>query len=286
MPTKMTPSRTAMTVSVVAAFLASGGLNAGTPLLIASVPVRATDPNAKARRMRIAETAANPSAGGAMGGGVKLAAGSPLAIRRIPRAMSAIAPTTYMYVGTAKMFPDSRRPRRLATVRSASAMRRELDAPRQELRDDGGDRCDAGGHRDRHGHHVVEDQGRRREDRRHRVDVRLRHGVRATARRVRVGDLAIRGRDDEEQQGDRDRDRHGEDEPGRAGGHQHEDDLLGGVGRGADRVGREDGEGLGLGQPFGDVRLVRERLPDEDRLRARPGPRPPACPGPTRRPWR
>ncbi len=32
-----------------------------------------------------------------------------------------MAPTTYMYVGTAKMFPDSRRPRRFATVRSVSA---------------------------------------------------------------------------------------------------------------------------------------------------------------------
>ena len=71
-----------MTISVVAAFLASGGLNAGTPLLIASVPVSATDPKANARRMRTAETAANPSTGGVMGGGVKLAAGSPLAIRR------------------------------------------------------------------------------------------------------------------------------------------------------------------------------------------------------------
>ena len=37
-----------MAVSVVAAFLDSGGWKAGTPLAIASVPVRATDPLAKA----------------------------------------------------------------------------------------------------------------------------------------------------------------------------------------------------------------------------------------------
>jgi hypothetical protein len=49
MPTKSVPRRTAMTVSVVAAFLPSGGLKAGTPL--ATPPsVSATDPLANARR--------------------------------------------------------------------------------------------------------------------------------------------------------------------------------------------------------------------------------------------
>ena len=51
-----TASRTAITASVVAAFFASGGLNAGTPVAIASVPVRATAPAANARSSsRIAE---------------------------------------------------------------------------------------------------------------------------------------------------------------------------------------------------------------------------------------
>ena len=48
-----TPSRAAITPSVVAALRASGGLNAGTPVAIASVPVRATAPAANARRTRI-----------------------------------------------------------------------------------------------------------------------------------------------------------------------------------------------------------------------------------------
>ena len=43
-----------MTASVVAAFFASGGWNAGTPVAIASVPVRATAPAANARSIRIA----------------------------------------------------------------------------------------------------------------------------------------------------------------------------------------------------------------------------------------
>ena len=42
------PSRIDIAVIVLAAFLASGGLNAGTPLAIASTPVSATEPPAKA----------------------------------------------------------------------------------------------------------------------------------------------------------------------------------------------------------------------------------------------
>ena len=49
-PMNRTPSRMAITPRVVAAFFASGGLNAGTPVAIASVPVRATAPAANARR--------------------------------------------------------------------------------------------------------------------------------------------------------------------------------------------------------------------------------------------
>ena len=45
-----------MTASVVAAFLASGRLNAGTPVAIASVPVSATAPAAKARTRRRSPT--------------------------------------------------------------------------------------------------------------------------------------------------------------------------------------------------------------------------------------
>ena len=52
MPTKRIVSRTAMTARVRAAFCASGGLNAGTPVAIASVPVRATAPAANERSTR------------------------------------------------------------------------------------------------------------------------------------------------------------------------------------------------------------------------------------------
>ena len=47
-PTKNTPSKVAITVSVTAAFLDSFGLKTGTPLEIASVPLIATAPAEKA----------------------------------------------------------------------------------------------------------------------------------------------------------------------------------------------------------------------------------------------
>ena len=52
-PTNRTARMPAIAMSVVAAFFDSGGLKAGTPVAIASVPVRATAPDANARsRMR------------------------------------------------------------------------------------------------------------------------------------------------------------------------------------------------------------------------------------------
>ncbi len=48
MPMNMTPSSRPMTTSVSRACLASGALNAGTPLEMASTPVMAAPPEAKA----------------------------------------------------------------------------------------------------------------------------------------------------------------------------------------------------------------------------------------------
>ena len=47
-PMNRMPSRIDIAVIVLAAFFASGGLNAGTPLAMASTPVSATEPPAKA----------------------------------------------------------------------------------------------------------------------------------------------------------------------------------------------------------------------------------------------
>ncbi len=57
-----------MMISVLAAFFASGGLNAGTPLAIASTPVSATDPPANAlsssRRVKTWVPGCSANAGG------------------------------------------------------------------------------------------------------------------------------------------------------------------------------------------------------------------------------
>ena len=51
MPTNIVPRSIPITVSVVRALRQPGGLNAGTPSLIASTPVSAVQPDAKALRM-------------------------------------------------------------------------------------------------------------------------------------------------------------------------------------------------------------------------------------------
>ena len=58
-----------MAVIVSAAFLASGGLNAGTPLAIASTPVSATEPPANALQEQEDARAARSRTGTASGGG-------------------------------------------------------------------------------------------------------------------------------------------------------------------------------------------------------------------------
>ena len=81
-PMKITPSRIAIVIIVFAAFLASGFLNAGTPLAIASTPVRATDPPAKALSSRKMLSCSVPS-GTASGWGGKAWA-EPVTIRMKP----------------------------------------------------------------------------------------------------------------------------------------------------------------------------------------------------------
>ena len=57
MPMKSEPNSVPMATSTMRAFVASGFVNAGTPLATASVPVSATDPEENARRIRNAESA-------------------------------------------------------------------------------------------------------------------------------------------------------------------------------------------------------------------------------------
>ena len=77
--------------------------------------------------------------------------------------------------------------------------------------------------------------------------------------------------------------------PGQGGdAAQDEDpqDLLGGVGRRADRVRAEDRERLLLGQSLADLLLARQRPAEEERLGPRPEAARAGCRAPTPPPWR
>src|SRR6185369_431909 len=102
----------AMSMSVAAAFRDSGGLNAGTPSEIASTPVIAVQPFAKAvRNANVLNDAAVPNpADGSTGGGWGV---SPVASRQSPDPMSASMMLMNANVGAANSRPDSRMPRRL-----------------------------------------------------------------------------------------------------------------------------------------------------------------------------
>ena len=68
MPTKITPKNAAIKTSTTWAFRTSGRLKAGTPFDTASVPVRATDPEANARRMSNQPSGSATSSSQAEGG--------------------------------------------------------------------------------------------------------------------------------------------------------------------------------------------------------------------------
>ena len=104
--------------SVEAAFLLFGGLNAGTPLLMASTPVSAVQPEVNARKLRKAR--AKPVKG--FSGSITVNEWDS-ANRVSPEAMRAMAHNNIdrianmkAYTGIAKIDPDSRTPRRFISV--------------------------------------------------------------------------------------------------------------------------------------------------------------------------
>ena len=115
-----------------------------------------------------------------------------------------------MYVGTAKMRPDSLMPRRFASADEHDQHEPERDAVL--LRGpwncrDRDDRGDAGRDRHRDGEDVVDEQRRARDQRRVLAEVLAADDVAAAAARVGEDRLAVRRDDDREQDRDRDRDR-------------------------------------------------------------------------------
>ena len=102
------------TRSVCAALRPRGGWKAPTPFEIASTPVSAAAPEAKARSDD--EHAGGPDAR-RDGSGTSACGQVPTTHLPTPVAIMAYMATTKAYVGRAKRMPDSRTPRRFATVR-------------------------------------------------------------------------------------------------------------------------------------------------------------------------
>ena len=205
MPTNSVASRIAIQVSVMAAFLGSGFWNAGTPLAIASTPVSATEPLAKARRRTRMPT-------------VSIADSRVGVEDRLGRALAQHHDLVQAEHDHQQRRADEqvRRdgedvPRLAQAAQVADAHHDDEedahdDAPRQQLRHGRGDLLDRGRGRHRHGQDVVDEQRRARDERRQPPEVLLRHRVGAAAIGIGVADLAVAGGDDREQDRDRDRD--------------------------------------------------------------------------------
>ena len=235
--------------SVLAAFRPGGGRKALTPFEIASTPVSAAAPEAKAWSSTNTPTAPAPAA---IGCGACTVGHSPVAHFPTPVPTSRNIDATNAYVGSANRAPDSRTPRRLASVSMSDEGEAERDLVPAERGGGGREREDSGGDGDGHGQDVVDEQGRGRDEARHRPEVLARDDVGAAARLVRVDGLDVR--EDDDRHHGRDRDRHRQDVMAGRRGRADQDDerRLGRVGDGRERVGGEDREG----EPLGEQRLV------------------------------
>ena len=157
--------------------------------------------------------------------------------------------------GTAKIVPDSRMPRRLASVINTTAPTLIGTVNGHPAGHKRRDRGHAGRDRHRHRQHVVDQQGGRGRQAREHAQVVAGDDVAATAGRVGLDRLPI-ARPPRWPAAARSRSRWAASETGnRRRQHQHLHDLLGRIGHGGERVRREDRQRLDLGQAL--VRLAR-----------------------------
>ncbi len=124
MPQNMVTASRPIAARVVAAFLLLGLRKAGTPLLIASTPVSAAQPEEKARSSR--KTRAKPARPWCSGLIVYSEVGACMVSprtspRKAPQMIMMNTPATKRYVGMAKSLPDSLTPRRFISVSSTMA---------------------------------------------------------------------------------------------------------------------------------------------------------------------
>ena len=251
-----------MTVSVLAAFFGSGGLKAGTPLAIASTPVRATDPPANAFRSRNKLSVSVGAGDERVGLGDRLDrpghdVDEPHADHQQGQDDEEVGRDREDVAGLAQ-------PAEIADRDQGDRHERDLDPDVVDLGHDRLDLLDRRRGRHRHGHDVVDEQRGRGHQAEQLGQVLAGDDIRPAAARVGPADLAIGHRHDRQQDGDRDghADRVGE----CAGpGHDQDlEDLLGRIGRRRDRVGAEDRQRLPLGKPLADLLLAGEGPAEDD----------------------
>jgi hypothetical protein len=219
-----------MMMSVMDALRDSGLRKAGTPFEMASMPVRATAPEEKARR-KIEVAGERPDQPDENEG----------------------AEADDVDVGRAGEQPAGLlQPAEVGEGHDGDEPETDLDPFGPEYRECGGDRGDASGDRDGHGQDIVDEQGGPCHQGREFAEVLAADDIRASAARIGMDRLAVTRDDQNEQDHDDDRDRdqliQGDGEP--SGGHQDEEDLLAGVGGGGDRVGGEHGQRGRFAEPL------------------------------------
>ncbi len=150
---------------------------------------------------------------------------------------------------------------------------RQCQLVRVQRRDRGRDVVHAGGHRHRDGEHVVGQQRAGREQPERPAQVLPRHLVGAAAARVLVHGLPVGGDDHRQQDHDPQGNGCGEVQQGDPTEAQHQQDLLGGVRHGRERVGGEDRQRDPLGQQLLRRPMAGVRTADQQPLGHRPEPR-------------
>ena len=206
-PTNMVMAMMPIAAMVAAAFVDLGLRKAGTPLEIASTPVSAVQPLEKARRTSI--TRASPARFASPGSGVDAVRGA-LGDRRVTEQIAEQARADHDQYAADEQIRRGRE--RLAGLAYAAQVHRgqegdEDERQRHAVVDQCGHRRDdvvhAGGDRDRHRHHVVDQQRGGDHQTGRRPQVRRGHLVRAAAARIGVHHLAVREHHHRHQRHDR-----------------------------------------------------------------------------------
>ena len=231
------------------------------------MPVSAAHPDANARRARKRVSASSPAPPDAAAAGARLA----------PEPQDE-PPRDHDEVGADEEIgrPREQPPRFPDTAEIGERDRHDpRDAQRDALgverRDRRRDRVDPRGGAHGHREDVVDQECRSGDEARIPAQVLSRHDVGPAA--VGVGeDRLPEGRHhDRDQGGDRERDGKGRAQRRGAGGHQNQEDGLGGVRHRRQRVRREDRQARHAAQALVLVEAGRDRAPDEDPLEALDG---------------